>query len=149
HRRPGQETDDTTGDPEGNDLGYYPPARALVVKGTSRIHTRVGSSLIAPPGAGGMGAAEFNRDRVAKGDLKPFDPERKKAVGGNAEQKNDAEKKNVKQDLAAKADVDPKTMWQEALARGVDDPGIIIACAEFLADFGKFEHAAEFLKADL
>ena len=29
-RQPGQETDDTTGDPEGNDLGYYPPARALV-----------------------------------------------------------------------------------------------------------------------
>jgi tetratricopeptide (TPR) repeat protein len=31
----------------------------------------------------------------------------------------------------------------------VDDPGLIIACADFLAQTGKWNHAAEFLKADL
>ena len=46
-------------------------------------------------------------------------------------------------------DLDAKMIWQDALAKGVDDPGLIIACADFLAQQGKWDHAAEFLKADL
>ena len=40
-------------------------------------------------------------------------------------------------------------MWQEALAKGVADPGLIIACADYMVMAGQFEHAAEFLKANL
>ena len=38
---------------------------------------------------------------------------------------------------------DPRKVWQAALEYGVDDPGIILATADFLADHGKFDHAAE------
>src|SRR5262249_32157340 len=46
-------------------------------------------------------------------------------------------------------DFDPKLVWQDALARGPVEPGLIIATADFLFEAGKFEHAAEFLKANL
>ena len=46
-------------------------------------------------------------------------------------------------------DLDAKKVWQDALAKGVDDPGLIIACADFLASQGKWDHVSEFLKADL
>jgi tetratricopeptide (TPR) repeat protein len=52
-------------------------------------------------------------------------------------------------DPKAEAPLDPKVIWQDALAKGVDDPGLIIACADYLAQSGKWNHAAEFLKADL
>ena len=42
------------------------------------------------------------------------------------------------------ADADPRTIWQEALARGVEDPGIIIATADYLVDAGRFDHALLF-----
>jgi hypothetical protein len=45
--------------------------------------------------------------------------------------------------------VDPRTAWQQALEKGVASPGLIIATADCLALDGKWEHAAEFLKADL
>jgi len=48
-----------------------------------------------------------------------------------------------------KRDTDPRTMWQDALARGVDNPGLIIAVADFLVLNRKFDHAVEFLKANL
>jgi hypothetical protein len=47
------------------------------------------------------------------------------------------------------ADLDPKKVWQDALAKGVTDPGLIIACADFLFDREQYDHAAEFLKAEL
>lgn len=46
-------------------------------------------------------------------------------------------------------DLDAKKIWQDALARGQTEPGLIIATADFLVERGKFEHAAEFLKANL
>ena len=60
----------------------------------------------------------------------------------------------LRADLGDKADlakvpVDPKKVWQDALEKGGSDPGLIIACADYLALNGKFDHAAEFLKANL
>ena len=52
-------------------------------------------------------------------------------------------------DPKAEPVLDSKVIWQDALAKGVEDPGLIIACADFLAQTGKWNHAAEFLKADL
>ncbi len=48
-----------------------------------------------------------------------------------------------------KPKLDPKTIWQDALARGVKEPGLIIAVADFLALNNEWLHAAEFLKANL
>ena len=104
---------------ENNQLGYYAPALALVVKGTSRIQSHAQGPLVTP--AAGVGLAAMDRDRrerLAKGDPK-------------------------------KASEDPKVIWEEALAKGVDNPGLIIACADYLALNMKWDHAAEFLKANL
>src|SRR4029453_829418 len=46
-------------------------------------------------------------------------------------------------------EIDPKKVWQEELAKGGVDAGMVIATADFLFECGKFEHAAEFLKANL
>src|SRR5262249_35295463 len=99
-------------------LGYYPPALALVVKGTTRIHSRA-QGLSMPSAIAGM----------VMGDL-------------------ERRKKEPKKDATGKV-LDPKTIWQEALKKGVEEPGLIIACADFLALNGEWAHAAEFLKANL
>ena len=45
--------------------------------------------------------------------------------------------------------IDAERMWKDAIDNGVREPGMIIACAEFLAETGEFKHAAELLKASL
>jgi tetratricopeptide (TPR) repeat protein len=112
-----------------NTIGFYAPALALVVRGTSRIHTNLMGGLVTskkPADAGEVG--------VRPGRVAAVKPDKGKIVDvANAQGE----------------DLDPTKVWQEALAQGVEDPGLIIACADFLFEHGKFEHAAEFLKADL
>ena len=110
-----------------NDIGYYGPAQALVVKAPTRIHTRASDPL-------SFGAATA----TTRNDVNP--DHRVNVAGAGGERHRDPK-------LAES--LDPKVIWQDALARGVDDPGLIIACADFLAQSGNWDHAAEFLKADL
>ncbi len=115
--------DDQANAPEGlnqenNQLGYYPPALALVVKGSSTIHTRASNLIINP--------------NAAVAALHKRDP--KIQVAGNAEER---------------PDLDPRKVWQDALAKGISNPGLIIATADFLVLANKFDHAVEFLKANL
>jgi tetratricopeptide (TPR) repeat protein len=119
--------DDQANAPEGlnqenNQLGYFPPALALVVKGSSTIHTR-SSNLIINPNA-------------AVAALPKRDP--KIRVANAAEERPDFDPK-----------LDPKIVWQDALAKGVKNRGLIIATADFLVLANKFDHAVEFLKANL
>jgi tetratricopeptide (TPR) repeat protein len=137
-----------------NALGYYPPARALVVKGTSRIHTNLGGGVLAPhAGGGGMGLL----DRQQNGAL-VIAPKKDRERLGLEEQvasrkKIEKEKKpplGDKKELEAMVKLDPKKVWEDALTKGhVTDPGLIIAVADFLGEVGKYDHLAEFLKADL
>jgi hypothetical protein len=154
-----------------NSLGYYPPSRALVVKGTSRIHTNLGGGLLTPQGGapGGMGALPQRNGDFAL--IKPRDPARR-ARDKLAERANDTPKEPVAKATDAKAkkasdtadkgqdalaaqptataqELDPKKIWQAALAKGVHDPGLIIAVADFLGEHAYYDHLAEFLKADL
>jgi len=140
---PGGQPDDTSGDAEtGNALGYFPAALALVVKGTSRIHTRAGGPGYNPlPPV--QGANE--RDGVVRIDGGRSKPKNSK-IGPAEENGNKSEMKTKRPPLA---DADPKTIWQQALVKGIEDPGIIIATADYLVDAGRFDHAAEFLKANL
>ena len=115
--------DDQANAPEGlnqenNQLGFFPPAQALVVKGSSTIHTRPSSLIINP--------------NAAVGALPGRDP--KIQVAGAHEER---------------PDLDPKKVWQDALVKGVDNRGLIIATADFLVLANKFNHAVEFLKANL
>jgi tetratricopeptide (TPR) repeat protein len=154
-----------------NSVGYYPPARALVVKGSSRIHTNLGGGLLSPrggpPGAPGMGALNPQKDGALV--IRPRDRSRDKqddrANGPPKEQLANAKGqgsdkapadggKKLKDAMLAMSrgqtkDLDPKKIWQDALAKGVEDPGLIIAVADFLAQFKRWDHLVEFLKADL
>lgn len=123
---PLQQTDPNAGDQQDrNQIGYFQPANALVIKGTSYIHTELYSNFVAPVGGanpGGMGALPVKRPGALAAGNKPAE---------------------------MKKDMDPRKVWQDALARGVDDPGLIVAVADFLAMNQKWDHATEFLKANL
>jgi tetratricopeptide (TPR) repeat protein len=136
-----------------NSLGYYPPARALVVKGTSRIHTNIGGGLLTKPGAiGGMGALDQQLDgklviapKAVRDKLAAAQPPKEEKKEKDRNQL--PFQKMTPEELAKK---DPTKIWQEALENNqVTDPGLIIACADFLADVGFNDHLAEFLKANL
>ncbi|AMV22983.1 hypothetical protein VT84_01135 [Gemmata sp. SH-PL17] len=133
-----------------NSLGYYPPARALIVRGTTRYHSATtiklkktaegnaqgpgvgrpgGGALVIGPGGAGNGGGPVN------------------AVAGVA-----PTLVNPKVDPVAdrrKLGTDPRTMWSNAIDRTVTDPGLIVACAEFLMEFEEYGHAAEVLKGNL
>jgi tetratricopeptide (TPR) repeat protein len=124
-----------------NSLGYYPPARALIVRGTSRYHPasslklkRQDANARAPgnPGAGQV--------VIGPGGEKPVVAPRPERLV------------NPKVDAAAmrkELGNDPKKVWNEAVARTVTDPGLIVASAEFLMEMDYFSDAAEVLKANL
>lgn len=135
------------GDPnQAGSLGYYPPAQALIVKATSRIHMRLGGGMLGPRPP----AAQAMADRVQNGAI-VFAPGKKQPrAGDQAVAANKAPPKETAPKVVKNLpDLDAKKIWQDALARGVDEPGIIIATADFLVEHEKFDHAAEFLKANL
>jgi hypothetical protein len=142
---PPADPNDGYGNPnEAGALGYYAPTRALIVKGTSRIHTRLGGGLLAPrqpAAAAGAGALLIEPGK------KPVH------VAGATDRRGDKAPAKTGKDRKTKpselADLDPKKVWQATLAQAHFEPGMIIATADFLVERGKFEHSAEFLKADL
>lgn len=146
-----------------NSLGYYPPSRALVVKGTSRIHTNLGGGITSPVGGppGGMGALDRQRggeQLASRARNRAPDKPNERGQGPPKEQlasaKGRAGEDKLKEAAPGKPnapakDLDPKKIWEEALVKGVDDPGLIIAVADFLAQYKRYDHLAEFLKANL
>jgi len=131
-RDPGGQPDELDKRPYRNSLAFYPPALALVVKGSSRIQTRPTPPNLKPAGEGGLVGVLDKKDPGVK-------------VGNAGDERPDGSKKK-KPPLA---DADPKTIWQEAIAKGVEEPGLIIACTDFLVTMKQWEHAAEMLKANL
>jgi hypothetical protein len=131
--------DEPAGDPlTSGALGYYPPARALVVKGTSRVHTRAGGGVLAPrPGAppGNAMLDKAKRDFVAS--------------NGKTDKSPVVAAKDKKPDADVLTAADAKKLWQDALLKGVTEPGLIIAVTDFLAARGHFDHVVEFLKSEL
>jgi tetratricopeptide (TPR) repeat protein len=115
--------DDQANAPEGlnqenNQLAYYPPALALVVKGSSTIHTRPSNLIINPNAAvAALPKRDANIKVAGAGDERP--------------------------------DLDARKVWQDALAKGINNRGLIIATADFLVLANKPDHAVEFLKANL
>src|SRR5262249_24786309 len=105
-----------------NSPGFYPPALALVVKGTSRIHTKLLGGVLAGGGK--------KLEPVAK--LNPKDKDLTEVANNKDKDK-----------------LEPEKIWQDALAHGVSQPGMIIACDDFLFDLEEYKDATEFLKANL
>jgi tetratricopeptide (TPR) repeat protein len=104
---------------ENNQLGFFPPAQALAVKASSVIHTRSSNLIINTPMAGAF---------------LPGERDPKIQVAGAGDERRD---------------LDPRKVWQDALVKGVSNPSLIIATADFLVLTRKYEHAVEFLKANL
>ena len=75
--------DDPNTDPLGNQLGYFPSSLALVVKGTSLIHTRLTRPAIGtgmPAGGGDRGAAPGGRPGVAVARFDGRDPPKRRVA---------------------------------------------------------------------
>ena len=144
-----------------NQVGYYKPALALIVRGSTRIHTRLGGGLTgARPGGGppapmGMAPGAANRDGALV--IKPRDPRdpRVAAAGAKRDNEKDPKKTGKTKPATQVAEVDARKVWEDTLKKCVDkgngnfDPGLIIATADFLVEYGKYDHAAEFLKSSL
>jgi len=141
-----------------NTLGYYPPARALIIRGTSRYHSAATIKLdkkdngqaAGPmnPNAPG-GPVVIGPDTPNPEKQKPKDP-----VAANLP--SDGSAKPTMNDtnvdavaLKNKLSVDPKRMWSEAIDWTVTDPGLIVASAEFLMDMGGYDVAVEILKGGM
>lgn len=131
-----------------NSLGYYPPARALVIRGTTRYHSAAtiklkkqgdgNVGLPAKPPGGAVVIGPGNNNMGAGGG--PVAAAEKPGIV------------NPKVDVVSmrkKLGTDPRTMWSNAIDQTVTDPGLIVACAEFLMEFDEFGHAAEVLKGNL
>jgi tetratricopeptide (TPR) repeat protein len=143
---------------QNNNLGYFPPAQALVVKGSALVHSRLLSNLqttVQPGVANAMGALprdNNNKDPLVlwpKDGGKLKDRKNEVRVGSNGDERGDDPEKDPKKRRKSVKPLDPKSIWQDALAKSQQEPGMIIATADFLAMNGKWDHAAEFLKADL
>jgi hypothetical protein len=115
-----------------NSLAYYPPARALIVRANGKYHPGASVKYKKPEGVGAGG---------------PGNPAR----GGNAIAKADGKPNSDK--LALLKDIDknnPGRMWQQVLDKSnITDPGVVVACADFLMDVNKPEHVAEVLKTGI
>jgi tetratricopeptide (TPR) repeat protein len=128
-----------------NSMGYYQPARALVVRGSARVHSRVGD-FTAPSAPGGAGAANpLNRGD----DAFVVGPKNKLAPAQPAVAKKPEPVAKEEPAVAKNVDRDPKKVWNDAMAQGHFKPRNVIAVGEVMMACAKFDEAAEVLKADL
>jgi len=157
-----------------NSLGYYPPARALVVRGTTRYHPAAtvklkksdgqavgpvnprgnGGPIVINPGGSNVPPSDPPRpkDPVVTGPMK--DPPG--GANGNAVANAGPGSKPTLIDpkfdpavLMPKLSGDPRRKWSEAIDWTVSDPGLIVASAEFLMEMDEYASAVEVLKGGL
>lgn len=147
---PGDESQPILTQDQLNSLGFYPPTRTLVVRGTSRFY-KSNSSRLSRSGMGGPVAAPANNgnNRVAANEPKKNNPPAANAAGNKKEPVAVAQAPKQAPKAEPGKKLDPKVVWEDAVAKGVTDPGLIIACTDFLAQFREFKHAGELLKASL
>jgi hypothetical protein len=144
-----------------NKIGYWPPARALVITGTSRIHRNNSSKLPKKPGEMGVNFAPGKNQANAGGNNKPpVNDAGGKVVAGNSKPAGKIKPANadapadpsLKDILAKHKNLDPEAVYQAALDKGMTKPGEVIACVDFLVNRcnpPQYKHAAELLKAGL
>ncbi len=115
-----------------NSLGFYPPVRALVIRGSSRYHPVRSFKLSKPGGAFGARGPEL--------------PGKDKLADGRPNIVNPAEDPRA---FVQQVGTDAEKVWNEAFAHAVSDPELVVGAAEALFDVKEYKHAAEVLKANL
>ncbi len=130
-----------------NSLGYYPPAHALIVRGTGKYLPYAGTKLEKKDG--GMAALPRNNPPALAANPKAPGPKVAVAAGTPAPRSGIVNPKSDAAQLAKSLDKNPKRMWNQAVDWTVTDPGLIVATADFLMGFDEYGHAAEVLKAGM
>jgi tetratricopeptide (TPR) repeat protein len=130
---------------EANTISFFPSALALIVRAPSRVHTSYLGGLIGGKQKRIEAAAWL--DEQQKRGLDVIRPGG--GVAGVQDNNPDPKKGQLAKGKVPAKELDPTKIWQDALAQGGVDPGLIVATADFLFENGKFAHAAEFLKANL
>jgi len=134
---------------QANTIEFFPPALAIIVRAPSRVHTSITGGIIGGKQKRIEGAMLEAQQKGlafvgAKGKIEVAGA----AGGGDDKPKKDAPK-IVKIDPKKNPELDPTTVWNEELGKGGVDAGMVVATADFLFEAGHFQHAAEFLKANL
>lgn len=126
-----------------NSLGYYGPARALLIRGSSRYHP---NSTVQLRAGGGMaqGPGQPNNGALVIGPNTP-----KPDAVAQAADRPANNPLVANQNLKNMDRTNPKKMWHQVIAATIEDPGVIVAASEFLMEFREPMHAAEVLKANL
>ena len=115
-----------------NSLGFYPPARALIIRGSHRYHASPSFKIKFGDG-GGMAAG----GQAGGGGQ----------LAGNAPAKPDP--KAVASALVAKGKQDPQKLWNGVFASAITSQEVAIDAADLLFEMKEFGHATEVLKASL
>ena len=139
-----------------NSLGYYPPARALIIRGTSRYHPAATIKLQSAD-LGGQAAGPRNPRAVGGpvvigpgGNNPAGNPDAKpNAVAAAGQKPTMVDPKVDPEQRLKQLSEDPRRRWSEAIATTEVDPGLIVASAEFLMEMDEFASAAEVLKGSL
>ncbi len=134
-----------------NSIGFYPPARALVVRGSHRYHLAPSFKLKRADamGAGGPGLPRDGKLAQANPPGKPgAAPASGGAVPAAAPDRTADVIKEV-QALLGKTGTEPDKLWNGVFDKKVTDPRLIVDGAEAMFDMKEYGHAAEALKAAL
>ncbi|HKB04474.1 MAG TPA: vWA domain-containing protein [Gemmataceae bacterium] len=130
-----------------NKMMYNLTTRSLIIYGRSRFHRSTPARPLKKDEVAAGPAANPDGRAIAKG------PNPAPAPGGPAVAAAPAPRGKggelITTNVKPTNTVDAERMWKQAIEKGVREPGMVIACADFLAQAGEFKHAAELLKASL
>ena len=117
-----------------NSLGFYPPVRALVVRGATRYHPTQSFKLRVPGVAGGVQANPPTGQPNGLGQ----------AEAPRMLNPNDDPRAMVR---AAKGDMGK--VWNEALGKFIDDPMLAVNAIDIMNEAKEYDQTAEVLKATI
>ncbi|HVK16049.1 MAG TPA: hypothetical protein VM533_03810, partial [Fimbriiglobus sp.] len=132
-----------------NSIGFYPPARALVIRGSHRYHLAPSFKLRRSDqmGAGGPGLPR-DGGLAAKPPAKQPAKQPGGAVPVNAPAKTADVNAEVGR-LIGKTGTEPEKMWNKVFEQKVTDPRLIADAIDVLYEAKEYGHSAEALKAAL
>jgi len=126
-----------------NTIGMYPPAKALVIRGSHRYHPTNSFKLKRGDGMVMQGGPGLKRE----GQFAANDPKGNNPAGGARPANEDPKK--VAAALIAKSGKDSSKVWNDAFEKLITDPELIVDAIDAVFHAKEPGHAAEMLKAGL